>query len=329
MRSVLCLTAAEKDVYNAILFAIKHGKTEFLVSNKVDMQIVSNLVKIVLAENSEYFYYDNCEINYSGIGHKRIVKLTKWLSPLSVRLYVDKFNAESQRIIDNVVKSGMSKMQKILAIHNYLVENVTYFGGINGINGYQHYHTAYGAIVDTSAVCEGIAAAFCHLLSVVGIESTIVNGTTQEARDYGHTWNILKVDGKCYHFDVTWNLKNKDDSSFPCLDYFALKDSDLIKRNWNRRLYPLCNDDDMNFFKVTKSIANSDNELISIAKRQAKNSKGIYIKCPYLNHLRSDEQYFNYISNIINSNIDLLYLMQGGATFRINEEQSIVCVIKQ
>lgn len=329
MKSILCLSEVEKDIYDSILFAIKHGKTEFSVSCKADMKQVSNLFKIVLAENSEYFYYDNCKINYASFGSKRIVKLTKWLSSLSVRLYVDKFYTESKRIIEKVIKNDMSKMQKILAIHNYLVENVTYFGGITGVGGYQHYHTAYGAIVDKCAVCEGIAAAFCYLLSLVGIEATVVNGTTQKVRDYGHTWNIVKVDGKCYHFDVTWNLKNKDDSSFPCLDYFALKDSDLNRRNWNRSLYPSCNDDDMNFFKVTKAIANSDVELLSIAKRQAKNSKGLYIKCPYLNYLKNDEQYCDYISNMINTNIDLLSLMEGGATFRINEEQSIVCVIKQ
>ena len=94
MRSILCLTETEKDIYDSILFAIKHGKTEFCVSSKADMKQVSNLVKIALAENSEYFYYDNCKINYSGIGPKRIVKIAKWLSSLSVRLYVDKFNTE-------------------------------------------------------------------------------------------------------------------------------------------------------------------------------------------------------------------------------------------
>lgn len=329
MGNILCLTEAEKDIYDSILFAIKHGKTEFSVSSKTDMNQVSNLVKIVLAENSEYFYYDNCKINYSGFGTKRIVKLSKWLSSLSVRLYMDKFNTETKRIIDKVIKHDMSKMQKILAIHNYLVENVTYFGGITGIGRYQHYHTAYGAIVDKCAVCEGISAAFCYLLSLVGIKSSIINGSTQKARDYGHTWNIVEVDGKCYHFDVTWNLKNKDDSSFPCLDYFALKDSDLSRRSWNRNMYPLCNYDDMNFFQVTRSIANSDNELISIAKKQALKSNGLYIKCPYLSHFKTDEQYCDYISNLINKNYDLLSLMRGGVTFRINEEQMIICATKQ
>lgn len=328
MESILCLTEAEKDIYNSILFAVKHGKAEFYVPLKADMKQVTNLVKLVLAENAECFYYDNCRINYFGLGSKRTVRLSKWVSSLSVRMYIEKFNTESKRIIAQVIKDNMSRMQKILAIHNYLIDNVTYFGGITR-TGYQHYHTAYGAIVEKCAVCEGIAAAFCHLLSLVGIKSTIVNGKTQKAEDCGHTWNIVEVDGKYYHFDVTWDLRNKNGGKFPCLDYFALKDSDLSTRNWNRSLYPACNADDMNFFKVTRSVAYSENDLISIAKRQAAKSNGLYIKCPYLNHLRSDDQYCDYISDIIKSNLDLLCLMQGEVLFRINEEQSIVCVIKQ
>ena len=91
----------------------------------------------------------------------------------------------------------------------------------------------------------------------------------------------------------------------------------------------MCQYDDMNFFQVTRSIANSDNELISIAKKQALKSNGLYIKCPYLSHFKTDEQYCDYISNLINKNYDLLSLMQGGVTFRINEEQMIICATKQ
>lgn len=328
MESILCLTELERDIYDSILFAIRHGKTEFSVSAKADIKQVSNLIKIVLAENSEYFYYDNCKIGYSGLGSKKIVRMTKWLSALSVGLYVDKFNTESKRIINKIIKNNMSKAQKVLAIHNYIVDNITYFEGNIGADEYQPYHTAYGAIVDKCAVCEGISAAFCYLLSLVGVESTVVNGTIKKTSDYRHTWNIIKIDGKSYHFDVTWNLKNKNNSKFPCLDYFALKDSDLNERNWKRNLYPVCNYDDINFFRVTKSIAISDNQLISIAKRQVERNNGVYIKCPNLDHFINEEQYCNYISNIIYANLDFLSLMQGEVAFRINVEQSIVCVMK-
>ena len=209
MDTFLQLTREEKEIYNSILFTISRGNSEFSVTNNTDMKQVSNLVKIVLAENSEYFYYDNCKVHYSGIGFKRTVKLTKWVSSVSVKFYVERFNAESKRIIAKVIRQDMTKMQKILALHNYLIENVSYFDEINDVNIYQNYHTAYGAIVDKCAVCEGISAAYCYLLSLVGIKSTVVNGTVKNIRDYGHSWNVVEVDGRFYHFDVTWNLKNK------------------------------------------------------------------------------------------------------------------------
>ena len=329
MESILCLNKYETNIYDSIEYVIKHNKSEFSVSSGFDMDHVLNLVKIALAENSKGFYYDNCKISYSRFGKNYVVKLSKWLSPFSVGLYINKFNAESEKIINTIIKPGMNKLQKILAVHNYLIENVTYFGGIDGLSGYLHYHTAYGAIVDKCAVCEGIAAAFCHLLSLIEIRSTIVNGTTEQTGNYGHTWNIVEVDGKYYHFDVTWDLKNKDDNNFPCFDYFALKDNELNNRSWNRSLYPLCNADDLNFFQVTRAIANSDSELISIAKRQVLKSNGLYIKCPYLNYLKNDEQYWDYISNIIDTNHDLLSLMQGKMIFRVNKEQAVICVMRK
>lgn len=326
--SILSLSREQKQIYNSILFAVSHGKTEFSIPNNSDMKMVSNLVKIVLGENSEYFYYDNCQINYFSKGFKKIVKLTKWLNTLSVKLYIDKFNAQSRNIINEVVTSDMNEIQKVLALHNYLVKNISYFGGIKGFGKYQHYHTAYGAIVDKCAVCEGIAAAYCYLLSLVGINSTVVNGKTENSKDYDHAWNIVELDGKFFHIDVTWDLKNKNDDVFPCLDYFSLKDSDLKNRTWNKYMYPSCNFDDMNFFRLTKSVANSDSELIKIAIRQASHSNGLYLKCPYLSYLKKDAEYCDYILNIIDSNSILRSLLQGKLVFRANLEQSIICVGK-
>lgn len=326
--SILSLNREQKEIYNSILLAVSHGKTEFSVPNSADMKMVSNLVKIVLGENSEYFYYDNCQINYFSKGFKKTVQLTKWLNTLSIKLYADKFNAQSRNIIKEVITKDMSEMQKVLALHNYLVKNISYFGGIKGFGRYQHYHTAYGAIVEKCAVCEGIAAAYCYLLSLVGIKSTIVNGTTDNSKDFDHAWNIVEVDGKFYHIDVTWDLKNKNDDTFPCLDYFSLKDSDLKNRTWNKYMYHSCDFDDMNFFRLTKAIANSDSELIKIAIRQADQSNGIYLKCPYLSYLKKDAEYCDYLSNIIDSDSTLLSLLQGRLIFRINSEQSIICVVK-
>lgn len=58
-------------------------------------------------------------------------------------------------------------------------------------------HTAYGALINGSAVCEGYTAAYNILLKLEGI-----NCSTAQFPD--HIWTTATLDGIFYHIDVTW-----------------------------------------------------------------------------------------------------------------------------
>ena len=60
-------------------------------------------------------------------------------------------------------------------------------------------HTAYGAIVEGYAVCDGYAKAYNDLLSRVGVTATIVEGRKPlhlGDNPQPHAWSCVTIDGK-------------------------------------------------------------------------------------------------------------------------------------
>lgn len=92
----------------------------------------------------------------------------------------------------------MSQYEMEKALHDMLAVKVTYASGDNS-------HSAYGALVDGLAVCEGYAEALQCLLQRVGIQSIEVFG---ESRGENHAWNMVRIDGEYYLVDLTWNDQN-------------------------------------------------------------------------------------------------------------------------
>ncbi len=107
----------------------------------------------------------------------------------------DKWDAAMESYLSLINKS-MSEYDRELVLHDALVNNCTY-----NKNGGEYIHSAYGALVQKEAVCDGYSRAFAYLLRMAGIESTIAFG---ESRGESHAWNMAKINGSWYHVDVTW-----------------------------------------------------------------------------------------------------------------------------
>lgn len=122
-----------------------------------------------------------------------------------------------------VIRSGMSEYQKELALHNYLVDRVTYdHAAASDPSSEEHASafTAYGALVEGAAVCEGYARAYSLLLNRAGLENTLASGylTTDQV---GHIWNMVQIGGEWYHVDPT--LNDTSDGDFHL--YFNVSDT--------------------------------------------------------------------------------------------------------
>ena len=106
-------------------------------------------------------------------------------------------------------------------------------------------YSAYGALVEGKAVCEGYAKAMQLLLQESDIPATLVTGTAKENNE-SHMWNLVTINGKNYHLDPTWN-DNNDNRQYT---FFNLT-TDMVSQSViieNPDHYPICTATDDNYF---------------------------------------------------------------------------------
>ncbi|WP_169007205.1 transglutaminase domain-containing protein [Faecalispora jeddahensis] len=106
----------------------------------------------------------------------------------------------AQAVISSVITSDMTQLQKIVAIHDYLVLNCSYDTSVATNSAPHDAYTAYGALVKQKAVCQGYAAAFQLLMQKLGIPGIVVQSTAMN-----HAWNMVRYNGEWYHVDATWD----------------------------------------------------------------------------------------------------------------------------
>ncbi|MBE5842879.1 MAG: hypothetical protein E7302_01710 [Butyrivibrio sp.] len=74
----------------------------------------------------------------------------------------------------------------------------------NGDAGYFDYaHTAYGSLVDKSAVCDGYSTGFRLIMKELNVNAMVITGDAGTLG--GHAWNIVQLDGNWYEVDTTWD----------------------------------------------------------------------------------------------------------------------------
>lgn len=127
-------------------------------------------------------------------------------------------------IAARIIAKNMSEFDKVRAIHDYLVNTVQYAFIIPDFSSNPDVYTAVGAF-DGVAVCQGYTEAFSLLCYYAGIQSHYVIGT---GNNFGHSWNIVRINQKWYHVDVTWD-DPVDLIDLRRYDYFLISDQQIMK----------------------------------------------------------------------------------------------------
>ena len=117
--------------------------------------------------------------------------------------------AELTTAINNLISSfqfdeNTSNKKKIDTIHSYITSNITYdYDNLNREDYYLHY-TAYAALVQKKAVCEGYAVLFYRLAETCGVDARVITGYATHNNE-AHAWNIVKLGNSYYYLDSTWD----------------------------------------------------------------------------------------------------------------------------
>lgn len=87
-----------------------------------------------------------------------------------------------------------------------------------------HAYTAYGALVEGRAVCEGYARALQLLLTDAGFSGVPVTGFDRHSQN-GHMWNLIQVNGALYYLDATYD----DTEAVPHHRFFNITTQQLLQ----------------------------------------------------------------------------------------------------
>lgn len=147
-------------------------------------------------------------------------------------------NAAADAIIQKIIKPGQTDYEKVKAIHDYIVLNTAYnIEGYNNNNIDDLSYLSYGVLNRGVAVCDGYTRAFNQLMESVGIESHYVFGYVNG--NGRHSWNLVKLDGKYYHVDATWDDPTPNREGFVRHNYFLITDDEIKKNHaFNEVDYP-------------------------------------------------------------------------------------------
>ncbi|MCH5185336.1 MAG: hypothetical protein J1F64_04335, partial [Oscillospiraceae bacterium] len=110
------------------------------------------------------------------------------------------FNDSVRKILWETVYDGMTDEEIALSVHDYLVDHITYYTDYASEDAPDSIYSAYGAVVNGSAVCQGYSLAYSLLMHMCGIDALYV-----ESDEMNHGWNAIKLDDEWYHVDVTWD----------------------------------------------------------------------------------------------------------------------------
>jgi len=137
--------------------------------------------------------------------------------------------AETGRLARKLIHPDMTEREKYMAIHSYLLEHVEYDmhaalnQGIEASNAF----SAYGALIDGLAVCDGISAAFAMICRAANLPCIYV-----ASPEMNHSWNAVWYQGEIRYIDTTYELTGNTEDR-----YFMVTESQLARdHKWDREV---------------------------------------------------------------------------------------------
>lgn len=243
------LNATEQTVYRALLATAEKGDLKCGIS-EVDYDLyAASANRAVLAltyDHPELFWLNGGwqATGSRGVGSYNdtitidLSTYAFWKYVSDPQHYIDTFEA----IVDSVVGKAQAYntvYEQVEFVHDYITSNCYYdYDRLEEaqktyhVASSEYIYTAYGCLVDKSAVCAGYAKAFQIIMQRLGYDCTYVRG------DAGgpHAWNYIALDEEGYFLDATWDDADwRTDSGkvrFPNdaeYDYFCITKRELNK----------------------------------------------------------------------------------------------------
>ncbi len=252
--------------YNAIKNGVENFESEIRLGTEVDENEIRMIFNSYRSDHPEHFWLNPVTFPfgryiYADGAIESFIVPEYFFTKEQMSAETEKINAAADELLKGITPS-MPEFEREMLLHDRLAKSITY-----DLNE-EYAHTAYGALVNGRAVCDGYTQAFQYLLQRVGIQSFMVTGAGNGGN---HAWNIVRIDGKYYNVDLTWDDQKSD--TFHA--YFNLTDERIKEDHiFDTTVYkmPECISADANYFAVYGGIFNefSADDLGALIKTNGK-----------------------------------------------------------
>lgn len=181
-----------------------------------------------------YYQYENYIVLHSTMTYHTTPKQNE---------FVEQFAADWAK---EHIREDMNAEQRVKTIHDYIINNSRYSLGFYRKVNQLSVHSGYTLVKEKAGVCEAYAILFQKLALASDVNSRFVFGDIGSPDDdIYHLWNMVNIDGKWYHIDVTNDepFDEEDEAkanTAPPIYRFYLKSDRFMSQThaWEKENYP-------------------------------------------------------------------------------------------
>ncbi len=216
------LNEKEKKIYDKIFEDLMHFQKEIVI-NGTDHLTVDKILNHIRFDWPELFFV-SFEILFSYTDNYVKLTVPYLMDQDEAAAKLRRLNAEADRIVSYI--KGKTAYEKALWIHDYLARVVFY-------EKYEtksdELHSIVGGLFNHKCVCDGFSKSFQYLCDRAGIPSFMVvgHGINKDGTKENHAWNMVKIEGKNYFVDVTYDIS--DNERYCSRAYFMLSTEEILQ----------------------------------------------------------------------------------------------------
>jgi len=272
------LSSQEQALFTQVLAGLSNADGSIGPLNFPDKQSIGTVMEAVWYDCPEVFWYDG-SYTYSYYDRPGCLEVT-----LTPNYHWSKQQCmQNKAFVEQTLQpliarlSALSDYDKVMGVHEYLVDNTAYTPSYRGT-------TFYETLPDGKAVCEGYARATQYLMNQLNIPVIYVSGAAVNSagvRD-SHSWNLVQVEGQWYLLDVTWDDPYFTDGTQQKLyTYFCVTTEEMNRNHTpDLNIFPDCTATAANYYvRQGRYLSAYDTATLQSWLAASAESKTLSLKC--------------------------------------------------
>ena len=221
------LNKEQKKAYHAMMNGLLELSPAFAVP-RLSARELSDIYFLIRLDHPEIFW--STSYHYRFYPDSEAVEfMPDYLFPKKqIREHQKAMTARISRLVRGAADCK-SDLDKEIYIHDFICRDIRYDKLKKAYS-----HEIIGSLGQGVAVCEGMAKAVKALCDAMGIWCVIAlsGNNPEKGIRYRHTWNVIRIDGKLFHLDATFDntlTRGVEETGLIRYDYFNLGDKQIFR----------------------------------------------------------------------------------------------------